>query len=457
MSKSQTLPNRNISEWVMVAILLLATALRWLWLSAQSIAFDESFSLVVSSANWPNLFRAILSDGVHPPLFYMIHKSVLALWGTSEFGQRFSAAVFSIMGVALVYWAGRIIFDRKVGLVAALLLALNPLHIWLAQEARMYSLFAALTIVSMTSFWLAIRRKQRRYWVVLTVANSLIFGLHYFGFLIPTIQFGFIILTFGYNHRNLRAWVLAQIIAAGPLIPWLIATAQREAQTFGIGFLVRPSVPDFFITLWNLAIGASNIFWPATLLAIIVVCLGLLMTLRPLPPHHIQLKQARQLLWLWVLLPLLITWLVSQRRSFYADRYLSFIIPGLALLLAVGLSRLTQLHWRMGLLGGLIIASGYGFSATQLDPAFQKDNWRGVASYISQNEQPQDVILLYTTHIKFAFDYYYQGYAPSKPLSLNLESFKIESLTAGHRRVWVVYPYTRRPTHYPPVIFSIHN
>ena len=73
MSKSQTLPNRNISEWVMVAILLLATALRWLWLSAQSIAFDESFSLVVSSANWPTLFQAILSDGVHPPLFYMIH------------------------------------------------------------------------------------------------------------------------------------------------------------------------------------------------------------------------------------------------------------------------------------------------------------------------------------------------------------------------------------------------
>src|SRR5687768_14791043 len=92
--------------WLMVAILLLATCLRLPWLKAQSIAFDESFSLAVGSANWPVLFQAVLSDGVHPPLFYIIHKGALALWGISEFGQRFLAAVFSILSVALIYWAG---------------------------------------------------------------------------------------------------------------------------------------------------------------------------------------------------------------------------------------------------------------------------------------------------------------------------------------------------------------
>jgi hypothetical protein len=105
--------------------------------------------------------------------------------------------------------------------------------------------------------------------------------------------------------------------------------------------------------------------------------------------------------------------------------------------------------WRVLLIGGLIIASGYGLVATHLDPAFEKDDWRGAASYIAREEGPGDVILLYTTHVKFPFGYYYQGHAPQKPISLNLENFPIEPLTEGYSRAWVVYPYTRRPTHYP--------
>ena len=86
---------QNHSNWLIIAVILLAASIRLPNLSVQSIAFDESFSLVVGLADWPTLFGAILSDGVHPPLFYVIHKGAFALWGTSEFGQRFFAAAFS--------------------------------------------------------------------------------------------------------------------------------------------------------------------------------------------------------------------------------------------------------------------------------------------------------------------------------------------------------------------------
>ena len=120
----------------------------------------------------------------------------MALWGTLEFGQRFSAAIFSILSVALGYKAGRIILNRHVGLLAALLLALNPLHVWLAQEARMYSLLGALTIISMTVFWQALHTNRRRDWIALTAVNSIIYVLHYFGFLVPTIHFVFLVFQF---------------------------------------------------------------------------------------------------------------------------------------------------------------------------------------------------------------------------------------------------------------------
>ena len=149
-------------NWAMVAIVLLAAAVRLPWLTTQSIAFDESFSLVVALADWSILFGALLNDGVHPPLFYMIHKVVLEMWGTTAFGQRFSAALFSLICLPLLYWSGRSIFDQRVGVLGALLVALNPLHVWFAQEARMYSLLSALALISMTVFWQVVRTHRRR-------------------------------------------------------------------------------------------------------------------------------------------------------------------------------------------------------------------------------------------------------------------------------------------------------
>lgn len=436
------------TEVVAIAVVLLATLLRLPWLATQSIAFDESFSLAVGLADISTLFQAILSDGVHPPLFYLIYKIALTLWGTSEFGQRFLAAVFSLLSIALVYKIGVVLFNRFVGLLSALLLAFNPLHIWFAQEARMYSLFGALTIVSMLAFWQALRTNRRRYWGLLGVSHSFIFLLHYFGFLLPFIQFVFIISTFSRHHRYLRRWVIVQFIAFLPLLPWLIATAMREAQTFGIGFLVQPNFLDLPITFWNMATGSSTLLGLPTILTTIIIGVTLGLAFGRLAPFEVYLRQARQLVGFWLVLPPVLTWLISQRRSFYSDRYLSFVIPALVLLLAYGVSRV-KFRWRNLLIGILVAVSAYSLVLTRLDPAFQKDDWRGLAAYITRQEQSGDVILLYTTHIKLPFDYYYQGQIPQKPISLNLERFPIRPLLQGYHRAWVVYPYTRRPTHYP--------
>jgi hypothetical protein len=142
-------------------------------------------------------------------------------------------------------------------------------------------------------------------------------------------------------------------------------------------------------------------------------------------------------------------WIISQRRAFYADRYLSFTIPALLLLLALGAVRIKSLPWRGLLIAGLIVASGYGLLNTRFDPAFFKDDWRGVTTFLTQNQQPDDVILLYNSHLGIPFSYYYRGNSAWKPITHVLESYPIEPLTVGHRRAWVLYHYGRRPTHYP--------
>ncbi len=434
-------------QWAMVGITLLGALLRLPQLGAQSIAFDEGYSVAVGSADWSTLFQATLSSGVHPPLFYILYKLVLPLWGISEFGARFIAVVFGLLTIPLLYRLGHLMFNRQAGLLAAMLLAVNPLHTWLSQEARMYIILILLSTGNMLLFWQALRTGQRKYWIGLTTVSGMAFNLHYFSLLIPLIQFTTILGNFRRYSRRFRLWTASQFIAGIILLPWLVAIARREHQSFGIGFLVKPHFLDLPLTLWNFTIGLSfHPFWPSTALFLSLVTAVLLNGLRR---RGESFRFAQVILVLWVFLPLVLVWTISQRSSFYADRYLSFVLPGLILLLAFGATRMARSPWRVGLIAGLVAASGYGLVTTHLDPAFQKDNWRGAASYVMQNEQPGDAILLYTTHIKFSFSYYYQGNAPQKPISLNLDNFPIEPLTEGHRRAWVVYPYTRRPTHYP--------
>ena len=66
-------------RWLL-PILLLAFLLRIAYLDAQSLWWDEAFSVTVSSMDLHSLLIATLGDRVHPPLYYL----VLHFWLTLD-------------------------------------------------------------------------------------------------------------------------------------------------------------------------------------------------------------------------------------------------------------------------------------------------------------------------------------------------------------------------------------
>lgn len=421
-------------------ILLLATAVRLPILARQNIAFDEGFSLAVSSKSLPFLLKAILSDGVHPPFFYVLFKGALALFGTTEFGARFITAVLSILGVAAISLLGKTLFGQRVGLAAALFLAVNPIHIWLAQEARMYSLFSLLATLNFWFFWQILHHPRRKYWLGLWLTATLLITTHYFGLLIPAVQFFYLALQLKKHPRTLIPWTCTQFVAGLMLLPWLIATALRPVKSFGIAFLVRPTPTDMLFSVWNMVTGFEPSLWWAALPALVLAAIGLgFGWKRPSP--------AVLLLSLWGFAPVVLVWAVSQQRSFYADRYLSFTIPALMLLIAAGLARVSRRAGVVIIFLGMITLANHALLLNA--PTFWKDNWRGAAKYIAAREQPGDVIVLRSPHIELPFDYYYRGESERRLATFNLEIYPVAETVGDARRVWVVIPYTRRPTHYP--------
>lgn len=434
-------------QWIMISIILLAAGLRLSSLANQSVTFDETYSFAVGSASWSTLFQTTLMSGVHPPLFYIIYKLALSVGGVSEFSGRLPAVMFGLLSIPAIFRLAAVMFNRSVGLLAAVLLAINPIHIWLSQEARMYIIVILLAVGSMFFFWQAFQLRQRRYWIGLLIINALAYNLHYFSLFLPVIQLAVILTDLKRYVPQFRRWVVVQFIAGSFLLPWLVATALRESQSFGIGFLVRPTLLDLPLTLWNFTIGLSSYFlWPVSIVALVLFMIAFSNGLRW---DKERFHFGQLLLIFWIFIPLILVWLMSQRRSFYADRYFSFIIPGLIILVAFGAVQIRSNLRRSLLIIGLVLVSGYGFLNTRFDSTFFKDNWRDAVAYVVHNEQPDDVILVYNNFLEIPFGYYYQGRVPYYPLTRTLDAQPIEPLLEGYRRAWVIYHYGRRPTHYP--------
>ena len=127
----------------LLAILLLAFALRVYRLDSQSLWYDEAVTAQVASQGIGELTRWT-ADDIQPPLYYYAAAGWLRLAGRGEWALRFPSAFFGTLTVPLM-WAvalrlfGRGRSGRVAALAAALLTALSPLYVYYAQEARMYT------------------------------------------------------------------------------------------------------------------------------------------------------------------------------------------------------------------------------------------------------------------------------------------------------------------------------
>ena len=96
--------------------------------------------------------------------------------GTSEFSVRLLSVLFGTASVFIIYLLGAHIFNKKVGIYSALLVAFSPLHIYFSQEARTYSLFFALTLLSM--YFYSKLNKVTSKWIISGYLISTVFLIY---------------------------------------------------------------------------------------------------------------------------------------------------------------------------------------------------------------------------------------------------------------------------------------
>ena len=160
-------------------ILLLAFALRVFHLDAQSIWYDEGLSIYLAQQP-PAQAIALSATTDHPPLHTLLLGAWLSVAGDSDFAARYLSVLFGLLMVALTFVLSCKL-DKRVGLIAAGLMALSPFAVYYSQETRGYTLLTTLALIAALAFVKIARGDQRRrVWLIYIAAMSAALYTHYF-------------------------------------------------------------------------------------------------------------------------------------------------------------------------------------------------------------------------------------------------------------------------------------
>lgn len=213
--------------------------------------FDEAHSVLVSS----NLSWIHKSFG--PPLYSFIMHFWLSFGKRSEFFIRFPSFVFAAFSLLGIKKIADYIWKREYSsLISLAILALSPLHIWYAQEARRYTLSVLLCVFILLYFLKALREDRKLYWFIFAVLSALGFYSDYFLvlFFLPES----LTVLYKKDRGLLKRWFSAKMITAVLCLPWLLFLIKDIKFVSDIFWPAPVTWRSLIITLANFNLGFTS-------------------------------------------------------------------------------------------------------------------------------------------------------------------------------------------------------
>jgi len=190
---SNVLSDSRTRNLLLVLTIMLAAGLRLWALDARCLWYDEVVTWVHASAGGVEdvLSGVLRKELPAAPLHFLLTHFVLFLDET-DFLLRFPSVAFGVLAVAATYSLGTQLFGRRIGLVAAFLLAISPFHIRYSREVRAYAQLMLLSVLSLYCLWRAISEAQAKWWFGFAAFTTLGLYTHLFAllFLLAESVFG---------------------------------------------------------------------------------------------------------------------------------------------------------------------------------------------------------------------------------------------------------------------------
>ena len=363
----------------LLAITLIGAFFRLYKLGDWSFWGDEMFTISREEDGFNyDLFRQSLS--------LLLIQTVTALKGITEWNARIVPAIIGILTIPVLFFLIRKFFDVPTALLAALLLALSPWHLYWSQNARFYTALLLFYSLAIFFFHLGLEQDRPRYLFLCLLflglaAKERLLAL----FFVPVILV-YICLLHLLSFERPKGWRFRN--AAIFIAPGLL----------GILLFAGPYLRNLSGWMEGFGFANNNPFWLAGGFAFYVglpvICLSLL------GGAYLILQKSRVGLLLAVNAVLPISLLVIIAPFHYtANRYAFVSLTSFLILSAVCVTTLIKRsNWPVNLLGlgTLLISLITPLGENVLYYQYQngnRDDWKAAFAYVEQHRRPGDVVV----------------------------------------------------------------
>jgi len=297
---------------------------------------DEAVTLhVAGQPSFGDVLHVAVWDRHGPPLHYLAVHATLD-WRYDILGLRLPSAVFGILAVGLAFGCGRELLGRGGGAAVAVVTAVTPITIHLAQFARGYTAMIACAYGSLWLLLILVRTGRLIWTVPYAVSALLLVSSHPFGLfalaselVLLAVLGGHVLLTRRRGDRRALAAMAAGLVLAAGALLWLRHLYAPLQSKYGVGkghAVVSLTSRSFWSDLASHVTGTSvPAFWFVVAAAVLA---GIVLLAR-------YDRRAAVVAAVWLGLPLiLLQVLTASSEDFAPERHLSFLLPGYSIALA---------------------------------------------------------------------------------------------------------------------------
>jgi mannosyltransferase len=396
--------NRSRAFWIVVGLVALGAALRFATLGVQSYHHDEVVTASrVLRVGFGHAMDAVGFSESAPPLYYALAWVWTQIVGTGPWGLRSLSALAGVATIPVAYLVGCELRGRRAGLLAAALVAVNPMLIWYSQEARAYALLVFFCALSLLYCVRALRVGEgedatagpadKRNLVLWGVFSGLALATHYFA-VFPLAAETLLLLRRRGRTTLAGLWILVLTgVALVPLVLHQMSYRHTEwIGKFSLGHRVWETGATFLVGETGDIIGGPE--RPALAFAPLALALAgfALLAFRGERREKRVATVPLAVAALTIGAPLLLA-IVSASKDYVLARNLLPALVPLLLVLAIGFT--VRRARRIGaLLAALLVAYCLVFAVyVNFDEELQRPDWQAVADHLGEPEAPRATVL----------------------------------------------------------------
>ncbi|WP_231188719.1 glycosyltransferase family 39 protein [Haladaptatus sp. DYF46] len=431
----------------------LGSILRVHTIGFDSFWLDEAITMYfIHTMSYQEIITELPKVQPHLPLYYILLKAWTSISGTEEGTVRMLSAAFSIASIPVLYALGKRLYGFQVAAIAALMLTVSPFQIYFAQEARMYSLLAFLTVASYYCLLRYLTSKQTKEMALFIISAILLAYTHVFGFFVITSQLLYLFWGEWIGTENWRSCIreagriaIPVGIGAAPAVG-MIAAKVFIPHSYGSGSQVQhiPAPPN-----WHDIISAYTHFTvryshpPMSIAVQVGLLIGIGGAL--FVPSHFLSRKKSVFLWSWLLIPTGLAVVLSYLiQPIFFPKYLIGCSVALYLLFARGAAFIPRPNVRTVLLA-IILLNAVALNSFQFTD-HQKREFESAAKFVDQGYSPDDLIIVDKRKSSSPFGYYFDraGMPTAGDITGPLRP-EIRKQVRSVDTVWVVFSSSKQP------------